>query len=83
MVPTPSVTLAPAGKALGGLCSLLYRGAQEPHHPTSMMPDAAGARQWIGAKAFPMRTEETGGRGIFRRDPAPDEIHRGSGWQPL
>src|SRR5947209_15998639 len=34
MVPTPSVTLAPNGKALGRLCSLLYRGAQEPHHPS-------------------------------------------------
>jgi len=71
MVPTPSVTLAPAGKALGGLCSLLYRGAQEPHHPTSMMPDAAGARQWIGAKAFPCAQRKRGGEESFGEIPRP------------
>src|SRR5438445_4861328 len=74
----PSVTLAPAGKALGGPCSLLYRCAQELHHPTSMTPDDAGPRQRIGAKEFPCAQRKRGGEESSRSDPAPDKI-RGSG----
>jgi len=69
-------------KLLAGFAAY-YTAARKSH--TILVDDAGCRRGTTVDRGEGISYAHRGNRGArnLRRDPAPDEIHRGSGWQPL